>query len=562
MTEAELVEVISRGESFTVEFKGEARQPLSDKDLVEAVVCLANGGGGLLLIGVEDDGRVTGARPRHETGQTDTRRVQALIANHTRPSLAARVSQVAVQGTTVLVVEVPQALQPVGTADGRYLRRAIGGQGEPACLPYHFYEMQARLANGGAQDYSALRVADATWDDLDPLEFERFRRFVRESAGLGDRSLANLPDTEICKALGLVEANHDVRAVRVGALLLFGREDSLRRCLPTHEVAFQALSATRVEVNDFFRWPLLRVMDEIMARFRARNAEQEIMLGLVRLGIPDYSEAGFREALANAILHRDYTRLGAVHVQWQANQIRISNPGGLPEGIRLDNLLVAPPRPRNPLLVDAFKRAGVVERTGRGIDLIYEAQLRYGRPAPDYSLTTNTDVTVILPGGPANLRFAKFVAEQGLRRRPLSLEELLILNEVEQRRHLDVKRAAELMQRSESAARAHLTEMVERGLLEARGERKTTYHLSAAVYRTLGEPARYVRVRGFDPIQQEQMVLQYAQSHGRISRRQAADLCQITSSQAYRLLRHLMKQGKLRPLGKGRTAAYCPPDRA
>ncbi|MBC7078779.1 MAG: AAA family ATPase, partial [Synergistales bacterium] len=342
-----------------------------------------------------------------------------------------------------------------------------------------FHEMQARLANGGAQDYSALRVPGATWEDLDPLEFERFRRFVRESAGLGDRSLVTMPDIEIAKALGLIEANHEVRALRVGALLLFGKEDALRRYVPTHEVAFQVLSDTRVEVNDFFHWPLLRVMGEIMTRFRARNSQEEITSGLVRLGIPDYSEQGFREALANAILHRDYTRLGAVHVQWLKNEIRISNPGGFPEGIRLDNLLVAPPRPPNPLLVVAVKRAGVVGPTGRGIDLIFESQLRYGRPAPDYTLSSATDVVLILPGGPANLAFARFVLEQSLHGQPLSVEDLLILNEIERTRRLDVRRAAELIQRSETAARAHLNHMVERGFLEMRGERKVSYHLSA-----------------------------------------------------------------------------------
>ncbi|MDI6894225.1 MAG: ATP-binding protein [Bacillota bacterium] len=558
MTEAELLEIIARGESFTVEFKGEARQPLSDRDLVETVVCLANGEGGLLLIGVEDDGTVTGPRPRHEGGVTDPRRVQALIANQTRPSLAARVYEVTVGGKTVLVIDVPRSALPVGTTEGKYLRRAIGGRGEAACVPYHFHEMQARLANGGAQDYSALRVPGATWDDLDPLEFERFRRFVRESVGLGDRSLVALPDLEIAKALGLVEANHEVRALRVGALLLFGKQEALRRYVPTHEVAFQVLSDTRVEVNDFFRWPLLRVTDEIMTRFRARNSQEEIILGLVRLGIPDYSEEGFREALANAILHRDYTRLGAVHVQWEKDRIRISNPGGFPEGIRLDNLLVAPPRPRNPLLVDAFKRAGVVERTGRGIDLIFESQLRYGRPAPDYGLSTATDVTVILPGGPANLQLARFVAEQSLRGRPLSVEDLLILNEIERSRSLDVKRAAELIQRSETAARAHLNQMVERGFLEARGERKVSYHLSAALYRALGEPAQYVRARGFEPIQHEQMVLQYVRKHGSISRKEVSELCQLPPPQAYRLLKRLTQRGELRMVGKGRTATYRP----
>ncbi len=110
------------------------------------------------------------------------------------------------------------------------------------------------------------------------------------------------------------------------------------------------MSGIEVEVNEFHRWPLLRSMEEILARFQARNRETEVMVGLLRIGVPDYPERAFREALANALIHRDYTRLGAVHVQWRSEQIEISNPGGFPDGVRLDNLLVTPPRPRSPLL--------------------------------------------------------------------------------------------------------------------------------------------------------------------------------------------------------------------
>lgn len=89
VTPERLQELIAAGETLDVEFKGEAHGPLSDTDLVDAVVCLSNRPGdepGWLLVGVGDDGRVTGAAPRHEAGVTDATRVQALIANRTRPS--------------------------------------------------------------------------------------------------------------------------------------------------------------------------------------------------------------------------------------------------------------------------------------------------------------------------------------------------------------------------------------------------------------------------------------------------------------------------------------------
>lgn len=562
MIAEELTKLIASGESLAVEFKSEERQSLSDVELVEAIVCLANrpsSDAAWLLVGVEDDGRVTGARPRH-ADRTDPARLQALVGNRTRPALAVRVDVVDIQGKSVLVIAVPAVRSPVGTTDGKYLRRALGGDGRPACLPMHYHEMQAHQADRGVLDPSELTLPDARWQDLDPLEFERFRRFVRESQGRGDTSLVDLPDLELAKALGAVHAIHEVSAVRVLGVLLFGREESLRRLLPTHEVAFQVLSGQKVEVNDFFRWPLLRVVDELLARFRARNREEELLVGMLRVAVPDYAPAAFREGTANALIHRDYTRLGAVHVQWHEDRIEIANPGGFPEGVRLDNLLVTQPRPRNPLLADAFKRAGIVERTARGIDTIFHEQLRNGRPAPSYGRSNESGVVLVLPGGKANLAFARLVAEESQAARPLSLDDLLLLNHLWLERRLSTSEAAVVIQKPEGEARTRLQRLVEAGLVEARGERKgRTWHLSAPAYRRLGESAAYVRQRGFEPLQQEQMVLQFVEKHGSISRAQVAELCRLTLPQAYRLLQRLDNKGLVARLGtRGRTVRYGP----
>jgi len=554
MTPKHLRQLIERGETMDVEFKGEAQRSLSDRELVEAVVCMANRPGsesGWILIGVEDDGRITGARPRHGN-RTDPERLQALIANRTRPSLTVRVSIVPLQpeGVEVIAIEVPPVRTPVGTSGGLYLRRAMGGRGKPECIPMHFHDIQSLLSTRGLLDYSALVVEEAQWEDLDPLEFERFRRFIRESRGQGDDTLLRLSDQELAKALGAVEANHEVTRIRVLGLLLFGKEEALRRLLPTHEVAFQVLQGQEVQVNEFFRYPLLRVMEEVLQRFRARYREEELMVGLLRVGVPEYSERAFREALANALIHRDYTRLGAVHIQWHDDRIEISNPGGFPEGVHLGNILVTPPKPRNPLLADAFKRAGIVERTGRGIDIIFTEQLRNGRPAPSYERSTPTDVVLVLPGGKTNLEFVRLVVEESQSGRLLGLDELLVLNTLWHERSVNTTRVAALIQKSEAEARAVLERLVESGLLEARGERKgRTYHLSAAIYRRLGRPADYVRRRGFEPLQQEQMILQYVQAHGSISRKEVAELCRTSSMQAYRLLKRLERAGMLKRLG-------------
>jgi ATP-dependent DNA helicase RecG len=99
--------------------------------------------------------------------------------------------------------------------------------------------------------------------------------------------------------------------------------------------------------------------------------------------------------------------------------------------------------------------------------------------------------------------------------------------------------------------------LVEAGLVEAHGVRKgRTYTLSPKVYKALGQPADYVRQAGFDPIQQEQMVLQFVRNHGRITRRDAVALCRIGEDQARRLLTKLHSEGKLRRTGRGSATAY------
>lgn len=559
MTPAELRQLIATGETLAVEFKGEERALLNDRDLVEAVVCLANRSdseAGWLLVGVEDDGRITGSRPRHGD-QTDPYRLAAMIASRTRPSVSVRVFPVSIDDRTVLAIEVPSQRTPIATSDGIFVRRALGSDGRPACLPMDSAAVQSLQADRGLLDPSAQLVPSARWSDLDPLEFERFRRSVRERRGRSDESLLELPDLELAKALGVVDANGEVRGLRLAALLLFGKEEVLRRLVPAHEVAFQVLRGLDVEVNDFFRWPLLRVMEECEARIRARHREQELMVGLLRVGVPDYPERALREALANALIHRDYLRLGAVHFQWHDGFIEISSPGGFPEGVRLDNLLVTAPRPRNPLLADAFKRAGIVERTARGIDTIFYEQLRNGRPAPSYARSNEATVSVVIPGGTANLDFVRLLVAEAQSGRVLGLDELLILNALWQERSLTTEGAAHLTQKPEAQTRATLHRLVEAGLIEERGQKKgRTWHLSAAAYRLLGDKAAYVRQRGFEPLQQEQMVLQYVEKHGRITRREAAELCRLAPHQARDLLARLVQRGELVMHGARKGAFY------
>jgi ATP-dependent DNA helicase RecG len=550
---------IAQGEALDREYKSDQRRQFTDKEIYEEVVALANTDGGVLLIGVEDDGAVTGARHRHGTA-TEPFKVQAAIFNNTVPSINTRVSVISHPDGNVLAIEVDSYPEPCATASGKSLRRTINSEGKPQSVPFYPRDQRSRRVDLGLLDFSAQTLDSVSFSDLDPLEFERLRQTIVRLKG--DRSLLQLKDDELAKALKLVETRGDQLLPSVSGLLLLGRESVIADVLPTHGVQFQVIDAqAQVKVNETFRGPLLRILEDVEKRFTARNNEQEVQVGMYRVPVPDYSPDGFREAVSNAVLHRDYTRLGDVYIQWHPDHMLITSPGGLVEGITLENLLVHEPKPRNPRLAEAMKRAGIVEGTARGIDRIYLGQLRYGRPAPDYSRSDASGVRVVLRGGSGSLEFAAFVFErESTDGRPLSVDDLLILNSLFHERRIDSEHAGQLIQKGTAEGRSVLERLHERGLVEARGERRgRIYHLSASVYRKFGKPEAYVRSHGIDPIRQEAMVLEYLEAHGRIERKHVMELCGLKGPQAGRLLTRMCERGKLKREGSPPRWTYYVP---
>jgi ATP-dependent DNA helicase RecG len=553
ITTEKLKDLITKGETIDVEFKSESRHQLSDKDIYEAIVCLSNKTGqnsSFLLIGIEDNGEISGAQSRYFPEQ-----LAALIANNTDPPVSSEVSFHIIDEKKVICIRVEPSSTPVSTTSGRSLRRAIGSDGRPSCRPFRFPEMQSYLSTKGKLDYSSLIVEGATWDDLDQLEFERLRRMIRENRS-GDKSLLDLSDVEIAKALGAVEANHEVKRIRALGLLLFGKEDALKKFIPTCEVAFQVLEHLKTRVNEFYKYPLIRVMETVLEKFDARNSFEELT-DLFRTEIYDYPPAAFREGFANALIHRDYIENGAVHVQLHDDHLEISNPGGFPDGVRLDNILVVPPTPRNYLLADAFKRMGLVERTGRGIDTIFREQIINGRLAPSYERSTDSYVVLALRGGKANLDFVRLVIEENKSGRLLSTDELIVLNQIWFEGEITSQLASELIQKPAGDTRGTLKLLIEKGIIESKGSKRgKTYNLTSPIFAKFKKETSYLLQKGFDPIQQEQMILGYIEKYKKITRRDVVELCKIESHQAKRLLKCLCDRGKISMHGKNKATWY------
>jgi len=535
-------------ESLTVEFKSD-RNKLSDDVLIDAVVAFANTEGGDLYLGVEDDGEVTG---RHESHK-DFSRLAAFIANRTMPPIPVRVEEVE-DVLPVIKINVPKSRSVVASSSGKIQRRQIKMDGKPENVAMYPYEISTRLSELSLLDYSAQPVPNAVYEDLDPLEREHLRSILRNYNG--EKNLLELEDEALDKALQLVVTIDGQIFPTFTGMLLIGKKEKIKEYVPTAETAYMAFKGTEITTNESFYAPLLTAIEKVFAFLEARNAEQEMDAGLFRISIPDFDKRAMREAVVNACVHRDYTRLGRVLVRLDDDGLTISNPGGFIEGVTIENILTVEPHGRNRVLADALKRIGLAERSGRGVDRIFEGSLMYGRPLPDYSESSGTTVKLFIPRSLPDTKFIQMVSEEQQRTGSLMpFNTLMILNALKQGRRMSIHDIAEETKISEGKIRATVERMTESGLVETIGNGKgRTYILSAKAYR---DKASYVRQTDIEAIRYQELILKLVEAKQMVTRSDIVDLLHVAPAQAYRIAQKMVKGGVLQQKGTTRNTYYC-----
>lgn len=242
-------------------------------------------------------------------------------------------------------------------------------------------------------------------------------------------------------------------------------------------------------------------------------------------------------------------------VQLDEDGLTVSNPGGFVEGVTVQNILTAEPNGRNPVLADALKRIGLAERSGRGVDRIYEGSLRYGRDVPDYSETTSNVVRLFIPSGAPDEQLVTLIAEEQRRTgEPMPLNALFALNALKRGRRMSLNEILQSVNISEAKMRGTLERLIEAGLIEAVGSgRGRVYILDAKVYQN---PAQYVRQRGIDQLRYQELIVSLARKQQSITRKDVIELLRVTPPQAYRVLNKLVQKGVLKRKGNTSAATY------
>lgn len=516
-------------ESNELDFK---RQPNSRGDaiktLVDAAVCFANADGGTVVMGVEN---ATAGVEAFQGCDLDPTVCQRRIYELTDPPLMVGARTLQRSDATLLAVDVLRSFEIHADKQGRSSHR-VGSDCLPLSPPEHRRLREERLGVDWSAQLSDLGIADISPRALESAR-EALQRFPDDR-----RPLATLSDADLLSALGVVDS--DGRLLRAGEVLFCEppADESVvvyqHRPTPGGEAAL----VERISLPAVLAFE--RTMELVWAR---RNVTPLTLPTGQQLEISDFPEAAVREALSNALLHRDYRLPGPVNIEHSPTSFVVISPGPLVGSVTPANILTHASTPRNPALAKASRLLRLAEETGRGVDRMVREMIRIGHEPP--VIEEGIDfVRVALSGGAPRNSIVRYVAELRQQERD-DTDAMLILFTLCQQRTVTAEQIAPVLQRGESEAESILRRLAEErsGMVEATREsgsrRKGQYRLRADALKALGAAVRYHR-RTVDEI--DRKVIAHLHEYGKVTNRTLQNLFDIDVYRARDILGDLQQR--------------------
>jgi len=488
--EADLVEQLQQwmraAEGERIEFK-EAKNQFSFDKLATYCCALANEGGGKVILGVTDQ------RPRKVVG-TQAFPQPEQVRSSLMQKLPVRIEVLGIPHPDgrVLVFEVQT--RPLGTPlkyDGIYWSRQAD-----SLIPMSEDKLRSIFAETG-HDFSAEVCPSAGIDHLDRQAIEDFRRRWIEKSK--NNALVGIDPEQLMRDAELLLPN----GLTYAALIMFGTRAALGRFLAQAEVIFEYRSseaAGPAEQRAEYRQGFFSFYEDLWRNINLRNGLQHCQVGLFVYDIPTFAERSVREAILNAVSHRDYQLAGSVFVRQYLRRLVIESPGGFPVGITLENILDRQ-APRNRRIAEAFARCGLVERSGQGINLMFEESIRQGKLRPDFTGTDAYQVVLKLHGQVQHPRFVRFLEEVSRETQAgFDVHDFLLLDLI----HREEPIPAGLQSRLRRLADLGVVETIGRG-------RGTRYLLARRFYAASGQQGVYTRRRGLDREHNKALLVKHLQ---------------------------------------------------
>lgn len=534
MTIMRLEELIECKEGENLEFK-EARNNYHFERLAKYCAALSNEGGGKILFGVSDK------RPRRIVGSSAFKQPE-----RTRKGLIERLhlnidfDVVNHPHGRVLIFKIPA--RPIGSpvkCEGIYWQRD-----SDSLIPMSEDKLRHIFSESG-HDFSADICPNADMNDLDLVAIENFRQLWSRKSG--NKRLLSLSKEQLLNDAEVIIDG----ALTYAALVLFGTKRALGRYLAQTEVIFEYRSTDvsgPAQQRKEFRRGFFSFYDELWILVNLHNDMQHFQSGLFVLDISTFSERVIREAVLNAVSHRDYQLGGSIFIKQYPRHLILSSPGGFPVGVNEQNILDRQ-SPRNRRISEVFAKCGLVERAGQGLNLMYELSIRESKQIPSFTGTDQYQVVLNLSGEVQDQRFLKFLEKVGQETLSLfSTADFLLLDCI----HRERTPPDHLLRR--------LQFLVAKGIVERYGRgRGVKFILNKRFYKMIDEKGDYTRRRGLDRETNKALLLRHIRENSRSGSR-LKEFLQVlpalTRPQIQTLLRELKSEGEIYSVGRTRAALW------
>lgn len=447
---ANIPQLLLSGESETVEFKqsmGEMRE------IVETVGAFANARGGVILIGVSNAGAVLGVRPGKDTLEALSNTIQ----QQTDPKVFPSLITANIEGRTIIVLSVePSPIKPV-LVQGRGFKRIGRSNHMLSSTEVAYLSMASQNLSWDAGPGEGFALSD-----LDP---EAVHRFL--VAAQRERNLGLNPDSPLEEVLDKLELRRAGQLTRA-AVLLFSKEP--QRFLRQSEVRVARFKGTQpLDFLDMkvIEGRLIEQRDLIIGFIQRHISMAAEIKRLERAERWEYPLAALREAVTNAVCHRDYRDGGNVQVRIFDDRLEVWSPGLLPPEVSIESLRRTHRSvPRNRLVAYAFFLIKFIEQWGTGTLRMIEACQEAGLPAPEFAEISGAFVVTF--------RKSRLTREylQGL---GLSERQVAAVEFVRQKGRITNHEYAQLVGVSERTATRDLTALVEKDLFRQAGKGRGSY---------------------------------------------------------------------------------------
>lgn len=532
-----------------LEFKVDIGRSADDtlRMLAETAACLANGQGGVVVVGVDD--RLKGPGAVIGT-QLDIDVTRHRLFELTLPGLVVGVEQMTRERRNLLILTVPVSptLHSVG---GRCTER-MGA----SCQPMTPDRIASVITDRRAEDWSA-QDSGLGVEAVDPIALVMARAMLQRVDDPARRAFAGKTDPDLLRSLGVVTERSTL--TNAGALLLTVG-------LPMGELlayVYRRSPSGALMVNEHLHAPLLSALQRVFDLVDVRVDTTSVNIGRgQQLQVADLPETAVREALVNAVMHRDYRRPGEIVAEHAPTRFAVTSPGPFLTGITPQNVLTTASRTRNHNLATAIRTLGLAETAGTGVDRMFAAMARVGHQPPVY--TAGTDhVQVVMTGGAPNAHMARYTASLPPEE-AAEADTMLVLLALLARRTIGADAAAPVLQRNVAETQGVLARLATPPIEMLEPTRQTahrslpSYRLRSHVLAALGPAVTYNRRTTDDD---DRKVMTMVRETGQVNARMIRVLLDVDGPTASRILGDLVSHGVLTKTSsaqRGRSVTYGP----